>query len=111
MTTPIPTAANIFTNIPEAGLHEVFTELLKTEGLSIKRIVSRGQSSPASGWYDQAENEWVLLLAGAARIAFETGEEFHLTDGSYLHIPAHVRHRVTWTAPDVETVWLAIHYS
>jgi len=30
--------------------------------------------------------------------------------GSYVHIPAHCKHRVEWTDPDVETIWLAMYY-
>jgi len=31
--------------------------------------------------------------------------------GDYLLIPAHKRHRVEWTKPDIETLWLAIHFN
>jgi cupin 2 domain-containing protein len=30
--------------------------------------------------------------------------------GDYLHIPAHLRHRVEWTAENEVTVWLAVHH-
>ena len=30
--------------------------------------------------------------------------------GDYVHIRAHVRHRVAWTDPNRETVWLALHH-
>lgn len=29
--------------------------------------------------------------------------------GDWAVLPAHCRHRVAWTAPDRETVWLAVH--
>ena len=33
-----------------------------------------------------------------------------LNPGDYINIPSHTRHRVEWTEPDTETVWLAVHY-
>ena len=77
--------------------------------LRIERIVSRGHASPDGFWYDQESSEWVLLVAGAARLRFEGEEPLHLKPGDYVHIPAHRRHRVEWTDPDAATIWLAIH--
>jgi cupin 2 domain-containing protein len=102
---------NIFSSIPEPIQEEIFEDLLKTDSIRIERILSRGQSSPAQGWFDQAENEWVIVLEGSGILLFEDGREITLTRGDYLHIPAHVRHRVTWTDPDRVTVWLAVFYS
>jgi hypothetical protein len=31
-----------------------------------------------------------------------------LEPGDYINIPAHLKHRVEWTDPDIETVWLAV---
>ena len=89
---------------------EQFSELVRGNNVRVERIVSKGHSSPASGWYDQAENEWVAVLKGAAKIAFESGDEVHLIAGNHLTIPAHTKHKVTWTTPDIETIWLAVHY-
>jgi cupin 2 domain-containing protein len=33
------------------------------------------------GWYDQETSEWVLLLKGAARLAFEDGHEVNMGPG------------------------------
>jgi len=100
----------LFETLPEDISEEIFSELVRGDNIKIERIVSKGHSSPASGWYDQAEHEWVAVLKGAAKIAFENGEEIHLTAGSYLTISAHTKHKVTWTTPDMETIWLAVHY-
>ena len=53
----------------------------------------------------------MVVLRGRARLRFE-GEDAdrELGPGDYVHIPAHARHRVAWTAPDEPTVWLALHY-
>ena len=101
---------NLFESIPEKISDEIFSELTRGDNVRVERIVSQGQSSPASGWYDQAENEWVAVLKGAAKIAFENGEEVHLAVGSHITIAAHTKHKVTWTTPDTETIWLAVHY-
>lgn len=108
-------AANIF-DLTAADLmpndldKEQLDVLLQSEQIKIERIVSTGQSSPETGWYDQAQNEWVLVLAGEAILSFEETEDRHLSAGSYLNIPAHTRHRVKWTSPATATIWLAIHY-
>ena len=103
--------ANLFDYLPEQLDEEVFTEILDHRHTRIERIVSRGHSSPQQGWYEQYENEWVLLLEGAAIIAFEDGTEVSLQRGDYLNLPAHRKHRVKWTDPDQVTIWLAIFYT
>lgn len=101
---------NIFEAIPADLPEELFEPLVDNGAVRIERIVSRGHTSPQSGWYDQAQNEWVIVLKGQAILAFERGESVTLKAGDFLNIPAHSRHRVEWTAQDVETVWLAVHY-
>jgi cupin 2 domain-containing protein len=106
---------NLFDDVPEEYdeiLDEEFMEdLVDTECVRIERIVSHGQSSPEGFWYDQDDDEWVVLLSGAAVLAFDDEEEdVVLQPGDHIRIPAHKKHRVDWTAPDVETVWLAVFY-
>jgi cupin 2 domain-containing protein len=101
---------NIFTNIPAHLKEEAFTMLLDSKSVKIERIVSKGHTSPKSGWYDQDNNEWVMVLQGEAKILIENQGEQCLVAGSYLNIPAHQRHKVTWTKEDTETIWLAVHY-
>lgn len=103
--------ANIFGALPETLDEEFFGTLLQTAGFRLERIVSKGHSTPAGQWYDQDHDEWILVLSGSARLGID-GEDalVELTVGDWLLLPAHKRHRVEWTAPDVETVWLALHY-
>jgi len=104
-------SGNLFEGVPLRADEEVFTELLSTPHLLIERIVSAGQSSPEAGWFDQAWSEWVIVLSGEARIAFEgESEASRLRPGDYIFIPPHRRHRVIWTDPERPTVWLAVHY-
>ncbi len=100
---------NLFAAIPASLPEEFVTTLLKSPQVRIERIVSHGQASPDGFWYDQDEHEWVLLVQGAARLAFE-GEVRALARGDFVNIPAHVKHRVEWTAPEETTIWLAVFY-
>lgn len=101
---------NIFKSIPENLEDEVFESLQQNEKIKIERVVSKGHVSPESGWYDQENDEWVLVLKGSAIIVFEEGEEVTLEAGDYINILAHLKHKVSWMDPEVVTVWLAIHY-
>jgi len=101
---------NLFDSLPEAISEELFTEIAHGENVKIERIVSRGHTSPKSGWYDQDDNEWVVVLKGEAKLSFENSNDVHLVAGSHLNIPAHTKHKVTWTTPNTETIWLAVHY-
>lgn len=104
-----PTKFALLHALPDARRAEIFDTLAGAGSARIERIVSHGQASPADFWYDQAQAEWVMLVQGAARLAFADGE-VDLAPGEWLTIPAHCRHRVAWTAPDQDTVWLAVFY-
>jgi len=101
---------NLFDSMPSKLDSEVFQCLLKTEKVRIERIVSKGHTSPEHGWYDQDQNEWVLVVRGEAILTFEDGESFRLKEGDFTNIRAHQKHRVSWTEPNIETIWLAVHY-
>ena len=104
-------AGNVFADLPEELVQEETTTLASSPALRIERIVSRGQASPPGFWYDQPQDEWVIVLAGGAELAFDSEETtVRMRPGDYLHIPAHRRHRVAWTDPAQATVWLAVHY-
>ncbi len=103
---------NLFNAIDGERPDELFETLLQIPGAKLERIISTGQATAADEWYDQTDDEWVILLSGAARLRFETsGIERELKPGDYLLIPAHCRHRVEWTSPDEPSVWLALHFS
>ena len=103
---------NLFRDLPVSTAEEHFTALLSRPGVTIERIVSTGQSSPEGFWYDQPRGEWVVVLAGEARLRFEDEPEARtLRPGDHVDIAAHRRHRVEWTHPTERTVWLAVHYA
>ncbi len=102
---------NLLAQLPHDLAIESCEILAQSANLRIERIVSLGHSSPPDFWYDQPLHEFVVLLSGAACVLFEGQPAPHdLRPGDYLLIPAHCRHRVTWTSPDEASVWLAIHY-
>ncbi len=109
---PLPTRQNIFANLQAKSESEVIETLVNGNSCHIERIVSTGQITPGNKWYDQERDEWVLLLSGAARLQFETQPiyKMELTAGDFVIIPAHCRHRVSWTHPEEPTVWLAVHF-
>jgi cupin 2 domain-containing protein len=89
---------------------ECFLDLLAGPGgARVERILSRAAASPPDVWYDQGWDEFVLLVSGAALLAFADGSEHRLEAGDYAILPARCRHRVAWTDPAVETLWLAVH--
>jgi cupin 2 domain-containing protein len=100
---------NIFENIPKDLPDELFETLLSDKSINIKKIVSQGHTSPKNGWYEQKENEWVIVLKGASKLEFED-KIIELKEGDYINIPAGKKHKVIWTIPDTETIWLAIFY-
>ena len=110
MTVP---AANLLAGLPLDSLpDELFTTLTESASsgtVRIERILSTGQASPDGFWYDQDWDEFVLVVQGAARLQLEGETERALGPGDWLMIPARRRHRVAWTDPTAQTVWLAVH--
>jgi len=102
---------NIFADIPDSLPKELFTSLIKNDNVHIERIVSKGHSTPPKHWYDQTWDEWVIVLEGQAILVYEQNlQKLPMTFGDYVFIPAHTKHRVEWTTPDSQTVWLAVHF-
>jgi cupin 2 domain-containing protein len=103
---------NLFHDHPANLPSELTDVLVENRNVRIERIVSTGQASPAEFWYDQDQAEWVVVLAGEARLLMEgDSEPVSLRPGDHLLIPAHRKHRVEWTTPQAATVWLAVFFS
>ncbi|MGA9115142.1 MAG: cupin domain-containing protein [Bacteroidota bacterium] len=99
---------NIFAGIPPAQEEEHLQVLLCSGAHRIERIVSRGHISPPGFWYDQETAEWVMVLGGEAVLEFPTGS-VRMGPGDYLFLPPRTKHRVAWTDPSRDTLWLAVH--
>jgi cupin 2 domain-containing protein len=100
---------NLLSSLPKTLPVELTTVLQEGNGVRIERIISTGHRSPDGFWYDQTEHEWVVVLTGAAKLAFED-RVVEMVSGDTINIPAHTKHRVEWTSPDEPTVWLAVFY-
>ena len=105
-----PKVANLLEKLPAARRTEAFTGLLSRPGVRLERIVSRGQATSEDQPMVPAQDEWVLLLEGAAGIRIEDSAEISLAPGDHLLIASGQKHWVTWTAKDRPTVWLALHF-
>jgi len=98
---------NIY-KLPPLPLAEEAVEILAgNKNARVERIVSAGQ---VSGWYDQAETEFVALLDGSAVIEYGDGRSVKLSRGDTLIIKPHERHRVSFTSSEPPCVWLCVFY-
>lgn len=110
-----PAESPSFGRLAEGGPRPAFGEecfldlLAAPQGARVERIISNGASSPPGFWYEQPWDEFVLVISGAAILAFPDGSERRMQGGDYAILPAFCRHRVAWTDPAVETLWLAVH--
>ena len=78
-------AGNLFADISAVGTEEeVFNEIFARPGLKIERIISQGQASPPEFWYDQAWNEWVIVLKGGAILQLSLGPK---KQGPFHRVP------------------------
>ena len=104
----LPSAAHhgrLLVCMPAVAVAEDVQPLVVNGATRIERIVSTGQASPAGFWYDQEEDEFVLLGTGAARLAIEgRPEPVLLEPGDWVNLPAQCRHRVEWTSAQPPTV-------
>ena len=101
---------NLLANLPQSLPEELIEKLVATKHVRIERIVSTGHTSPPGYWYDQKENEWVIVLQGHAILEFEN-ETRSLNPGDCVLIPAHQKHRVNATSTKEPTVWLAVFFA
>ncbi|MGB5592898.1 MAG: cupin domain-containing protein [Crocosphaera sp.] len=100
---------NIFKLPNYLSNQELFETIINSENLKIERIFSTGQTTPKGTWYDQEQDEWVILLQGEATLKYSDNSLINLTAGDYLLIKAHQKHRVEYTSLNPPCIWLAIH--
>jgi cupin 2 domain-containing protein len=67
---------NLFEEIPGEMPEELTEVLARGQGkMRVERIVSREHASADGFWYEQAEEEFVVLLKGEAVLRFEESED------------------------------------
>ena len=100
----------LFRNLPNATQAERLEQLCQSKSFRIERITSAGQVSPPDFWFDQSNDEWVLVIQGEAEISLlEPDETIHLAAGDWLLIDARRKHRVEATSREPVTIWVAVH--
>lgn len=99
---------NLYQDIPDQFSGEIAETLLEDSDVRIERIISSGHSSPPGFWYEQNEDEWVLLLKGCAVLEFTGGKTAALKEGDSILIHAGERHRVASTTTEPACVWLCV---
>ena len=111
-TLPTICSDNLFGS-PLPALGEESERVLQSgESWCLKLIVSNQFKSPDGFWYDQDEDEWLLLLKGSARLRLENPEQIiDLSAGDHLYLPSRRRHRIERTDPQPGTVWIALYWS
>ena len=97
-------AGNLFADSVPPLAGERFDVLLEHKNLVVERIVSAADPAPTR--YVQTQDEWVVLLRGAATLEV-AGEPRELRSGDYVFLPAGTPHTVT--AASEGALWLAVH--
>lgn len=100
---------NLFAIPASDGKGEHVTPLADSAGFRIERIVSWGNVTPPGSWYDQDQDEWVVVVQGRGVVEDEQGVRTVLEAGDALFLPAHCRHRVVETTRTPPCIWLAVH--
>ncbi len=107
-TVVVPTT-NLLADLPKRLPEELIDYLVVSKDVRIERIVSTGHSSPPGFWYDQQENECIIVLQGEATLEFKDKTQ-QLIPGDCVLIPARQKHRVSSTSLKEPTVWLAVFF-
>lgn len=82
---------------------ETFARLFQNQSYRIEAIRS-SLASPGE-FYNQEEDEWVILIEGEAILEVE-GVEYPLHRGDYCFLPKHTLHRVLSTSENA--LWLGV---
>lgn len=85
---------------------ETFNQLFQNNHYRIETIRSH-LSSPGE-FYNQDEDEWVVLIEGEAVLEIK-GVKHHLQKGESCYLPKHTQHRVLSTSKDA--LWLGVFSS
>jgi cupin 2 domain-containing protein len=95
---------------PNSDGQEVFEVLKKTDKILIERIITKGALKEPGEWYNQDTDEWVMLVRGEAILEFWQEAKVKMSEGDFIFIPSHKRHRVAETSEIPNCIWLAFHW-
>jgi len=94
---------------PESEFFDVICEGKNTDFL-LERIISIGNITPEGKWYEQNNDEWVVVMKGEGVIEFFDGEIIKLSEGDSIMIKAGDKHKVIYTSIIPVCIWLALHF-
>jgi cupin 2 domain-containing protein len=100
---------NLFDLSEEGNAFEIFTTLFESRTLKVERIYGQRPYTQPGEWYDQEQDEWVVLLQGHAILEIKDEKIMELKAGDYLFLPAHKIHRIKATSKSPRCIWLALH--
>jgi cupin 2 domain-containing protein len=83
---------------------ERLAPLAALPGVRIEQILSGRLPEPVA--FEQAHDEWVVVVEGAARLVVD-GRELELGSGDWVLLPSGCRHTLLETRPG--TSWVAVH--
>jgi cupin 2 domain-containing protein len=95
---------NLFADSIPPSTGERLEVLLSRRNLVIERIVSSARIAPMH--YEQAQDEWVLLLRGEAELDV-AGQAVVLAAGDHVFLPSGTAH--TLKSASEGALWLAVH--
>ena len=90
-------------------VNEMVATLTEAAGGRVELIVSSGHNSPKDFEYDQAEDEWVMILQGNAILKMDD-ELYELGVGDSLFLPKRTKHSVAFTSTNPVCLWLAVFW-
>lgn len=96
--------SNVFAGADPPAEGERFETLVACRNVVIERIISSTTAEP--GEYMQAQDEWVVLLRGSARLEV-AGQRVALGPGDHVFLPGGTPHKVLSTSADA--LWIAVH--
>ena len=119
---------NIYDKIPESITEEIIEIMYQNPHCKVERIISNGQITTENEWYDQDQEEWIILVQGEATILIEKLQEessdkcnilncnikeescdkVHMVKGDTLLIKSHQKHRVIYTSQNPLCIWLCV---
>lgn len=97
---------NIFNQKSPLVDSERFTTVIETNSFRVESICS-WMNTPGE-YFDQNEDEWVVLITGEAILEIEE-IEYPLIAGDSIFLPKHTRHRVISTSQNA--VWIGVFSS
>ena len=95
---------NIFKNLKYDLTKETIDEIFSSPKIRVERITSSGQTTD---WFNQDENELVILLEGEAIIQF-LDKELTIKKGDVINIPSNQIHKTINLSNTC--LWLCIFY-